>query len=239
MSNPVISIIIPARDEEKYLPACLASIEASRRQLNLPIEIIVVLNRCQDRTAEIAQAQGCRLLKNDSKNLSAIRNTGVAAAIADFVITIDADSQMSLQLLPEVYSQLQDPNCVGGGVLIYPERYSLGILLTCFCLLPLVLLEGLAGGVFFFRKSDFHIIGGFNENYTSAEDIDFARRLKQHGKSKNQHFKLLLKSWIITSCRKFDRLGDWYFLKRPGLFLRLLRSQDKSAADKIWYDFPR
>ena len=126
---------------------------------------------------------------------------------------------------------------IGGGVLIKPERYSLGILLTMLCLLPIALWYRISGGLFFCRRSDFEAIGGFDESLSSVEDIDFAKRLSRLGKAQGKPFVVLFRASITSSCRKFDQFGDWYFLRNPRLFLSLLKGKDQEGANRVWYDF--
>ncbi|ARO19098.1 hypothetical protein B2J90_17170 [Bacillus tropicus] len=71
------SIIIPAHNEEKYIRKCLDSIAKASEAYKEQTEVIVVLNRCTDQTEEIAKSYHCITLKNNDKNLSKIRNTGV------------------------------------------------------------------------------------------------------------------------------------------------------------------
>ena len=234
-----ITIIIPARDEELCLPKCLEAINKSAAHANISVEIIVVANRCTDRTEEIALRHGCRVIRDDSKNLSIIRNAGVSAASNQWIVTVDADSYMSVNLLSKVVRILSSERNIGGGTLMFPERLSLGIALTFLCLIPIAIWHRITGGLFYFRKDDFQAIGGFNAELYSAEDIDFARRLKAFGKQTGRKFRSLFTAYIITSTRKFDRFGDWYFLLRPLEMIRLLHGKDKKAADKIWYDFTR
>jgi len=236
-SPPKISIIIPARDEEKYLPRCFDAITKSAEGLVESYEKIVVINRCTDRTEEIARQHGCTIVYDETKNLAHIRNTGVKAARGEIIVTIDADSQMSASMLPNIVRTLQSNKYIGGGVMMYPERWSLGIIVTYLMLIPIAIWHRILGGVFFCRKEDFYRIEGFNENLPSVEDIDFARRLRALGETENKKFAMIFRSYIVTSCRKFDTFGDWYFLLRPLSFIRLLRGKDKKLADKVWYDF--
>lgn len=203
------------------------------------MEIIVVLNRCTDGTERIARDAGCRVIVEDAKNLSAIRNAGARIAQGQIILTVDADSLVSENMLEAVDHSLAKGNVVGGGVLIVPERYSLGILITALYLLPIALRYGISAGLFFCRREDFNAIGGFDERLVSVEDIDFARRLKTHGKLTGRRFVTLFRASITTSCRKFDRFGDWYFVFRPHLVWSLLKGRNQSQADKVWYDFER
>ena len=239
MPQPLISIIIPVRNEEGCLHTCLDSIESAAKRLSSSIEIIVVINRCTDRSEEIARQRNCRIVHDDSKNLSKIRNSGAKAASGEILVTVDADSRVSQNMLQEVCRRVADPLVIGGGVLIIPERWSMGIFLTALCLLPIIVWHGISGGLFFCRREDFNAIGGFNESLVSAEDIDFARRLKAFGSKTRRRYITLYRAHIVSSCRKFDRLGDWYFLRHPSLFLTLLQGRNQAAADRIWYDFER
>lgn len=235
-----LSIIIPVRNEEKFLPRCLEHLAYSANNIaTLNYEVIVVLNRSSDSSEEIARKAGCILVKEDSKNLSIIRNSGVKHARGEFIITIDADSFMSSQMIPDIIGKLKNPKIVGGGVLMFPERWSLGIFLTgALLIFPLSLWHGLiSAGLFYCRREDFWAIGGFNENMYSAEDVDFAKRLKAYGKTRGQKFSTIFTSYLVTSCRKFDRFGDWYFIKNPIKTLNLLKGQDRETANLYWYDF--
>ena len=238
MTRPRLSVVIPARNEEHYLPRALRALRQSGEQIiDCDYEIVVVVNRSSDATETIARENGCIVVNHDGKNLSAIRNSGVKAASGEFIITVDADSIVSTGMLPDVERALSNPGIIGGGVLILPERWSLGIFMTGLALLPIAIWYQISCGLFFFRKSDFLAIGGFDESLVSVEDIDFAKRLRAYGTKTERRFKTLFRSFITTSCRKFDRFGDWYFLRNPRESLKLLHGRDQSLADKIWYDF--
>ena len=237
--QPGFSIIIPARNEARLLPRCIASLRHAQSAVNKPVEIIVVCNRCTDSTEEIARTLGATVIYNESKNLAAIRNAGVHSAHHEIVITVDADSIVSANMLSEVDRALSSPHCIGGGVLILPERWSFGIAFTIALLLPFALFWRISGGLFFCRRCDFEAVGGFNERFVSVEDIEFARRLRAFGKPRGQLFRTLFRAHIVTSCRKFDHFGDWYFIRHPFHALALLRGKNVRLANKLWYDFPR
>jgi len=57
-------------------------------------------------------------------------------------------------------------------------------------------------------------INGFNENIFMAEDVEFAKWLKEWGKRNSKKFGTI-KNGMITSCRKFDTYGDRSLLKNP------------------------
>lgn len=233
------SIMIPARNEEGFIARCLESIQVAAEPFAHETEMVVVLNRCTDRTEEIARSYGAKIVRNESKNLSMIRNAGVRSACGDIIVTIDADSWMSPNMLVEIDRLLSSGKYIGGGVLMYPERLSLGIAFTILLILPVLIRHGVSGGLFWCFRSDFEAIHGFDESLVSVEDIDFARRLKLHGKTRGKRFKTITKAHIETSCRKFDTFGDWYFAKNPHLAWKLLRGRDVKAANGFFYDVPR
>ncbi len=238
-----LSVIIPARDEEKYIGKCLDSIRRATKPQGLDVEVIVVLNRCADSTEQIAREWGARIVNEDAKNLARIRNRGAAAASGDIIVTIDADSWMSENMLTEIVRALDSRRHIGGGVRVIPERLSPGIRATMLFLEVTMFLTGLAGGLYWCRREDFEAVGGFNEDLAVAEDLDFAKRLRGYGKSRGLKFTTLRKAYIVTSCRKFDRFGDWIVFKIM-LFdgkevMQGLRGKNQSFANRYFYDFKR
>ena len=74
------SMLIPARNQEKYLPSCLESTRAAAGAFPGEVEIVVALNRCTDRTEEIALGHGAKVVREDGRNLARIRNAAARAA---------------------------------------------------------------------------------------------------------------------------------------------------------------
>lgn len=236
-----LSVIVPAHNEEAFLPGCLESIEVARRHCDFSVETRVVLNRCTDRTEDIARAAGAVIVNEDARSLSRIRNAGVAQARGEWLMTIDADSRMSPDLLMEAGVALMNPDNVGGGVVIRPERTSAGIRAS-FAFLELAqIVTGLSAGAFWCRRADFLAIGGFDESLRYAEDVDFARRLRNHGRLSGRRYRRLPRGHIVTSCRKFDRFGDWHaitmMMRHPVRMYRELRGKDTPLIDEYYYDF--
>jgi glycosyltransferase involved in cell wall biosynthesis len=238
---PKFAIIVPARNEEKFLPGCMASIAAASEPFPGEVEVIVTINRCTDRTEEIARAAGAKIVHEDARNIARIRNAAVQAASGEILVTIDADSRMSRGMLVTVERLLRTGKYIGGGVMIYPERWSLGILATGFLLLPIAIRHRVSGGLFWCLREDFWAAGGFDERWMSVEDLEFANRLKAYGKrkGKGKRFKTIFKEHIVTSCRKFDQFGDWYLVLNPGFVRRIFSGRSQKDADLFYYDVKR
>jgi len=231
------SVIIPARNEGKNLPSCIKVLRESASLAGICPEIVVVVNRCSDNTEQVARDLGCVVVHAEEKNLAAIRNRGVQASTGEIVVTVDADSRVSLNMFKVILEKLESPHCVGGGVLILPDRWSLGILCTGLLILPLAIWYQISCGLFFVRREDFNAIGGFNEQMSSVEDVDFARRLKAYGRRSGRRYVNLFRAYIVTSARKFDHFGDWYFIRHPLMLFELLRGKNQRYSDLIWYDW--
>lgn len=231
-----ISLVIPAHNEEKYIGRCLASVKAAAAHIDTPVETIVVLNRCTDSTADIARRFDAAIVKENARNLAKIRNAGVRAAGGDAIVTIDADSWMSANMLTEVRRHLTAGKYIGGGVRIRPERLSAGILFSLMMVAPYILLARVSAGMFWLTRTAFDAVGGFDEQLVSAEDYHFAVKLKQYGRAHGFKYGTIRRAHIVTSCRKFDRFGDWYLFKNPRLVREILKGHNQQAADHFYYN---
>lgn len=86
-----ISVVIPAHNAEPFLPEALASVE---RQIDRPVEVIVVNDSSHDGTAATAQRFGvpARLIEVEVRNAAAARNRGAAVATAEWLAFLDSDN---------------------------------------------------------------------------------------------------------------------------------------------------
>lgn len=235
MSQPTFSIVIPAFDEERFLPRCLDAVEAAARCLAEPVEIIVVDNESHDRTAVIAAERGAKVLTVPDKCLSIIRNRGAAAATGRYLVFVDSDTFMSDRMLVEVKRVLDSGRYVGGGVANFrTDRMSAGILMHFIAALPAALALRLSCVLFYTTQEAFGAVDGFDERLYALEDVDFARRLRRLGRGRGQRYKNLWRAGVVTSARKFDEFGDWFIFRHPLMVLRLARN-NREAAHNMWY----
>lgn len=234
-----LSIVIPAHNEEQFIEACIKSIFEHCTNFKINPEVIVVLNRCTDRTGEIAGRSGAKLISNDSRNLAKIRNAGIKNAKGDTIITIDADSIITKEYLSDFITYIESGKFTGGGTRVEFNRKSPGINTTKMVLDLYVTLSGLSCGAFWFYKKYYNAINGFNETLHFGEDMDFAKKLKMYAKSINLKYGIAGK--IITSTRKFDKYGDWYFFKLLTTGQKAIRDsvtgKDMSFVNEYFYDF--
>jgi glycosyltransferase involved in cell wall biosynthesis len=237
--SPTVSVAIPAHNEERFIASCIQSVLDSARRTGTPTEVVVALNRCTDRTREVAEHLGAQCVVEDTKCIAAVRNAAVRATTAPYVITVDADSRVKPGAISSVLRNLRSGRFVGGGSAITPERLSLGIVCSLAVVAPHLLRRRVSAGMFWFERSTFDALGGFDDTLFSAEDLDFAVRLKRHGRSCGLRYGTIWKDGIITSCRKFDAFGDWYLFRNPQLVRALVQGKSRSAADGFYYDVER
>lgn len=241
-ASPLISLVIPAYNEESLLPALLDSVDAARRRYrggHDAIEVIVADNRSSDATATIARQRGCRIAAVEKRLIAASRNGGAAIAKGEIVCFIDADSRIHENTFNAIEDTLASGKVIVGATRIKPERWSPGILATWMIALPICYLSGVDAGVIFCRKQDFDTIGGYDETMEYAEDIKILVDLKRLGRTRGQGFARARGAITTASMRKFDKHGDWHYLTRmPRVAFWLL--VDKKRVERYtqayWYE---
>ena len=238
-----ISVIIPAHNEEKYIKRCIDSIKEADKIFPGNTEIIVVCNRCSDRTQEIAIENGAEVVINEDRCIAKVRNAGITAAKGRIIVTIDADNRMTKNTLREIYALLRSGKYIGGGAPIRFERYSFPLLCNDILCRISFGLTGLYSGIFWAKKETFDEIGGFAD-LKAMEDVATAKLLKKNGKQKGKKYTTLRKNYLINSTRKYDDLGDWLYFKlmieNAGVLIRAAlgdRSGMDALLDKMFYDY--
>jgi glycosyltransferase involved in cell wall biosynthesis len=110
LPKPLVSIIIPIYNVEKYLRQCLNSIV---NQTYKNIEIILINDETRDNSQQIID----EFAKNDSRiksviqknqGLSGARNTGISLATGDYLMFVDSDDWLSLNTLEICVSALNN-----------------------------------------------------------------------------------------------------------------------------------
>src|SRR5687767_11928259 len=93
---PTVSVVIPARDEERYIESCLKSVLAQDYPADL-LEILVVDGRSKDGTRPIVEALArvhprLRLLDNPQRLIPNALNLGIRASRGSIVVRVDGHS---------------------------------------------------------------------------------------------------------------------------------------------------
>jgi glycosyltransferase involved in cell wall biosynthesis len=96
-SEPSLSAVVVVHNEESRLADCLAS-------LSFADEIVVLLDRCTDRSRQVATAFADRIIEGAWPREAARRGTAIAAASGDWIFEADADERVSPALAAEIRS---------------------------------------------------------------------------------------------------------------------------------------
>jgi len=241
-TKPRISVVIPAYNEEKYLPRLLASIAVARARYRKgadALEVVVADNASTDGTAEVARVRGCRVAPVSKRVIAAARNGGARAAGGEILAFLDADMQIHPESFNAIEASLSDGTVIGGATGVTMERWSLGIGMIYLMMVPIVKIFGIDTGVVFCRREDFEAVGGYNEERRVAEDVQFLLGLKRLGRGRGQRFERIRGVKAIASTRKFDRHGDWhYFTGMFGMAFALFFSRPKLDRwiQTYWYE---
>ena len=190
MKKHSFSVVIPAHNEEKYVARCINSVKAAAKKYGGDTEIIVVCNRCTDKTSEIAAKCGARVLFNEERCVAAVRNTGIFAAKGDIIVTIDCDNRMTSGTLEEIAKLLSTKKYIGGGAPIHFERYSFPLRLNSLLCNIGFRLTGLYCGMIWAEKRTLISLGGFSE-IKAMEDVQTAKKLKRYGKLYGKQYTTL------------------------------------------------
>lgn len=198
----MLSIIIPTKNEEKYLPILLKSI---KKQTFQDYEIIVADNSSDDKTLVIAKQYNCILTQGGMP--SSGRNFGAESAKGELLLFLDSDTELKdnsfLELLLEEFSDRKIDIAV-------PISFSNGNILdrifygfwNCFVII-FQYLSPFAGGWCILVTKDLHNkIKGFDEKIVLGEDSDYAKRASRIG-----NFRVLRSSKIKVSPRRFEKEG--------------------------------
>ena len=107
--SPHVSVVIPAYNEEDNIKECLECVLASSYPKD-KLEIIVVDDGSKDSTREIVRSFGrIRLLRQRHVGKVAALNYGAKAAKHDFVVTIDADTNIDKDCVAELVKPFRNP----------------------------------------------------------------------------------------------------------------------------------
>lgn len=226
----MISVVIPAYNEEERIGICLDALV--NQETDEPYEVIVVDHDSTDRTRAIAESYAgtldIRVLNETIPGRGAGRALGFRMARGDVILSADADTIVSRDWLAVFASAARDPRYVAatGTARIRDCSWWTNTVFN-FCL-PLLLQcnrllyghVGLSGYAFSIRRDVYQKAGGFDPQADAYEDLELGMRVSKLGR-----IKLILHPRVLFSGRRFknglvtggrEYLKTWYdrFIKK-------------------------
>jgi glycosyltransferase involved in cell wall biosynthesis len=182
-----VSIIIPAYNEETFLPACLQSVSDQKSSARGEIcEVIVADNQSTDMTCTIARSFGARIVGVQPGYPGRARNAGARIAEGDILAFVDADCVLPPEWLDYCLETLADNRVVATAVpQAAPEHDSTWVERAWFQLTKpargITTVRWLPAFNFVLRREQFVQLNGFDESLRTCEDSDLSFRLSQYG----------------------------------------------------------
>lgn len=201
---PLVSIVIPTKNEEKNLPSLLHAIRA---QTFTDLEIIVADAGSTDATRELATSLGATVVEGGMPGPG--RNRGAAQANGEIILFFDADVYLpSSRFLEDCIAEMQRKQLDVATCKVKPmsrkpidkighEVYNAYVLMTE------KIRPHAPGFCIFVRKQVHQAIGGFDEEVVFAEDHDYVQRAEKHG----ARFGILRSHPIAVSVRRLEKDG--------------------------------
>jgi glycosyltransferase involved in cell wall biosynthesis len=186
-NHPLISVVIPAHNEELFLSDTLKALQAQSYE---NFEIIVVDNNSTDATTRIAKEHGARVITEQKVGVAVARQAGFMAASGTIIATTDADTIVPENWLEKIAAKFEArPEIVayGGLYSLYSGPLSARIIFPDIAYLAWCidrLINGvwvLPGANMAVRREAFLAVGGFNLNKEVMEDADLSKRISKLG----------------------------------------------------------
>jgi len=223
-NSSFVSVIIPCRNEEKYIEECLDSV-INQDYPKEKLEVLVVDGMSEDRTREVIEKYTkqylfIKLLNNPKKITPVAFNIGVKNSNGDFIIIMGAHSVYERDYISKCvkYSNEYNADNVGGIWKIVPREKTLVAKSIAFASSSIFgagdayyrsgysgkpkWVDTVFGGCY--RREVFNKIGLFNENLLRSQDMEFNLRLKKAGG------KILLAPDIISYYYPKSNLKDFF-----------------------------
>ncbi|KAB2660332.1 MAG: glycosyltransferase [Verrucomicrobia bacterium] len=236
-----LSVVIPAFNEEKLLPATLRAVRAALPEFERrgwQAEIVVCDNHSTDGTARVAAEGGARVVFESVNMISRARNAGAAAANGDWLLFLDADSTPSPALFAATAEAMASGGVLAGGTTLRMDGggWSVHALAAVWNLVSR-LARRFAGSFIFVRADAFREVGGFSERHFAGEELDLAKRLHRIARRDGLAIRILSATPLLTSARK----ARLYTPRELGRFLlRAALRPEATMTDREacapWYD---
>ncbi len=226
--RPFVSVIVPVRNEERYIERCLGAL-GDQSYPRDRFEVIVVDGESTDRTRSLVErfiaesTLNMRLLSNPAKRTAPGLNIGIAAARGDIIVRVDGHCIVSPDFIEESVAALEwsGADCVGGPITSEGEGFwgrAIAVAMSS--------RFGVGGAAFrvsareqwtdtvafgAYRRSLFDALGRFREDLDGGEDDEFNYRLLSAGgrilMTPSIRSRYIVRSSLPALLRQYVRYG--------------------------------
>ena len=223
----MLSFVIPAYNEERYLGATIAAIHDAMKEVGARYEVVVADDASTDHTAQVAANCGARVVRTEKRQIAGTRNAGAGAA--------HGDTRVNAAVVRGLIDALAS-GAVGGGAAVRFDSAPRWANAFLAFLVPVFRAMRWAAGCFLFcTREAFDAVRGFDEAYYASEEIHISRALGRRGRF------VVLREAVTTSGRKTQAYSFWASTR---LGLRLLLGglgsvKSRRATAAFWYDGKR
>lgn len=185
----MFSVIIPALNEEKFLPKLLQSLSEQSRK---DFEVIVVDGKSLDKTVAIAKSfikklPSLSVIISKKASLPLQRNLGAKEARGDWYVFVDADSILLPYFMERINNYIREYKPTVFSTWFSPDSNEPND--TLFILLSILYIETMKrlkkpltpGPLTVVHKNAFELLGGYDEAHEYNEDVDLGLRLNKNG----------------------------------------------------------
>lgn len=227
--EPFVSVLIPMRNEERYIGRCLDSLLENDYPLDR-VEIVVIDGMSTDRSREMVEQYSkryplIRIVENEKRFQAAGLNLGIRDAVGEIIIRVDAHTTYASDYIRQCVAALQTSGAVNvGGV---QHAVGTGIIGNA---IAIAITSKFGTGNARFRCSNheertdtvylgawytrtLRTLGGFNEEVGPNEDYELNYRLRQLGgkillspKVRSQYY---VRESLGLFARQYLRYGFW------------------------------
>lgn len=183
--RPLVSFVVPVRNDAQRLRRCLASIVCNDYPREL-IELIVVDNDSTDGSAKAAREFSAIVVKGSGQqSVAALRNRGARAALGSVIAFADSDHEISPNWIESAVSILSAPDVAATGApcMTQPSANWVQQQYDGLRVRPDHRQEvtWLGSGNMAVKRTAFEGVGAFNPALTACEDVDLCNRLRLAG----------------------------------------------------------
>lgn len=218
----LVSVIIPTYNEAGVIKTLLLSLS---KQSYKRIETIVLDDGSTDDTVEIAKTHTSRVYSREHAERSIQRNFGARQAKGEFLLFLDADMELTINVISDCVQTIEKNKKMGG--IVIPEQSVTKTFWEKVKAYERSFYnetgDETTDAARFFIRQAFKKVGGYDESITGPEDWDLPESIKNKGysigriKSRILHHEKVLNPFTLMKKKYYYGLKSHHYLKKQNI----------------------